>query len=152
MKKELGYAEKMKWRIRALWMALALMLVYMVVVAELDGGDSRMMTNLANMVSDIIFFGGIIFLISRIVHNKKLLKDRALLREQLCRERDERNQYLHDKSGGIVMDVLLFILLFTTCTAALFNMAAFSVSVFLLAAAVILKASAWLFYSYRKME
>ena len=147
MKKELGYAEKMKWRIRALWMALALMLVYMVVVAELGGGDSRMMTNLANMVSDIIFFGGIIFLISRIVHNKKLLKDRALLREQLCRERDERNQYLHDKSGGIVMDVL-----FTTCTAALFNMAAFSVSVFLLAAAVILKASAWLFYSYRKME
>ena len=85
MKKELGYAEKMKWRIRALWMALALMLVYMVVVAELGGGDSRMMTNLANMVSDIIFFGGIIFLISRIVHNKKLLKDRALLREQLCR-------------------------------------------------------------------
>ena len=88
-----------------MWMALALMLVYMVVVAELGGGDSRMMTNLANMVSDIIFFGGIIFLISRIVHNKKLLKDRALLREQLCEVMDtlsEREQKVLSLRFGLL--------------------------------------------------
>ena len=41
-------------------------------------------------------------------------------------ELDERNQYLHDKSGGIVADILLAILLFVTLTASMFDMAAFT--------------------------
>ena len=46
--KHLTYTRKIQWRIRALWLLLTGMLVYMVLIAELGGGDSRMMTPLAD--------------------------------------------------------------------------------------------------------
>ncbi len=144
---KLTYTEKIKWRIRALWLCILMMLIYMVVVAELGGGDSRIMTPLADAVSDIIFFGGFIVVISRIIHNKKLLKDRGLLKEQMREEQDERNQYLHDKSGGLVLDILLLCLLFITVTTGLFNMAAFYASVSILALALCLKMAAYFIFS-----
>ena len=142
-----NYSEKIRWRIRISWMILILMIIYMSVVAELGGGDSRIVTDLADMVGDIIFFGGIIYVISRIIHNRKLLKNRMLLKEQHLSEQDERNQYLHDKSGGTVMDILMLILLLVTVTASLFNMAAFYTALTILIAAVLLKTGSYLFYS-----
>lgn len=142
-----NYSEKIRWRIRISWMILILMIIYMIVVAELGGGDSRIVTDLADMVGDIIFFGGIIYVISRIIHNRKLLKNRTLLKEQHLSEQDERNQYLHDKSGGTVMDILMLILLLVTVTASLFNMAAFYTALTILIAAVLLKTGSYLFYS-----
>ena len=136
----MSYTDKIKWRTRILWCVLVLMLVYMVVISELGGGDSRIMTDLANKVSRIIFFGGMAYVIYRIVHNQNLLKDRSLLKEQMLREYDERNQYLHDKSGGIVLDALLICILFITLTASLFNMAAFYTAYVILMLAVIIKA------------
>ena len=62
-------------------------------------------------------------------------------------ETDERNRYLHDKSGGIVLDILLACLLFITLTASLFDMTAFYMSLAILAIAVVLKAGAYLCYS-----
>ena len=142
-----NYSEKIRWRMRISWMILILMIIYMIVVAELGGGDSRIVTDLADMVGDIIFFGGIIYVISRIIHNRKLLKNRMLLKEQHLSEQDERNQYLHDKSGGTVMDILMLILLLVTVTASLFNMAAFYTALTILIAAVLLKTGSYLFYS-----
>ena len=142
-----NYSEKIRWRIRISWMILILMIIYMIVVAELGGGDSRIVTDLADMVGDIIFFGGIIYVISRIIHNRKLLKNRMLLKEQHLSEQDERNLYLHDKSGGTVMDILMLILLLVTVTASLFNMAAFYTALTILIAAVLLKTGSYLFYS-----
>lgn len=132
----LSYTEKIKWRIRLLWILLIAMLVYMVIIGETGGGDSRIMTKLANIVSRVIFFGGFIYVIYRIVSLKNLLKNRLLLKEQMRLEQDERNQYLHDKSGGIVVDLLLIVQLFVTVTTALYNMTAFHVSVALLAVLV----------------
>ena len=37
--KHLTYTRKIQWRIRALWLLLTGMLVYMVLIAELGGGD-----------------------------------------------------------------------------------------------------------------
>lgn len=144
---QLSYTDRIKWRVRALWALLMVMLIYMFVVGETGGGDSRIMTGLAQATSRIIFFGGFLYIITRIVHAKKLLKNRLLLKEEMRDKQDERNQYLHDKSGGIVMDILLFLLLFVTVTAALYNMPAFYVSLGILAAAILLKVSAYLIYS-----
>ena len=138
---------KIKWRIRILYLLLIAMLVYMVTVVELGGGDSRIMTDLASQFSRIVFFGGMIYVITRIVHNKKLLGNRLLRKEQMQEETDERNRYLHDKSGGIVLDILLACLLFITLTASLFDMTAFYMSLAILAIAVVLKAGAYLCYS-----
>lgn len=144
---QLSYTEKIKWRIRILRLLTVVMLIYMIVIGEMGGGDSRIMSDLANIASDIIFFGGLIYIVYRIIANKKLLKNRLLLKEQLREELDERNQYLHDKSGGIVWDILLIVLLGITVTAALFNMAAFYTSFTILGIAIVLKVSAYWIYS-----
>ena len=142
----LTFTGKIKWRIRILWCILIFMLIYMVVVGEI-GGDSRIMTPLADIVSRILFFGGIVYIIQRIMHNKKLLTNRKLLEEQHRIEQDERNQYLHDKSGGIVWDILLICLLFIACTTALFHMAAFYTSFIILVVAILLKLGVYFLYS-----
>lgn len=145
--KNMNYGEQVKWRIRMLYLLLAVMLVYMVVVAELGGGDSRIMTELANRFSRLVFFGGMVYVISRIIHNKKLLRNRTLLKQQMLEETDERNRYLHDKSGGLVLDILLVCLLLITLTASLFDMTAFYVSFVILVITVVLKTGAYLYYS-----
>ena len=124
------------------------MLVYMVVVSELGGGDSRVMNNLAQNFSRLVFFGGMAYVISRIVHNKKLLQNRLLLKEQMLTEQDERNLYLHDKSGGIVLDILMACVLFITLTASLFHMVVFYACLGILILAIILKAAAYYYYSH----
>ena len=146
---KLSYTDKIKWRIRFSWMILVVMLFYMFIVAETGGGDSRIMTDLANTASGIIFFGGMIYIIVRITHNKKILKNRLLMKEQMKLEQDERKQYLHDKSGGTVIDILLVFLMFVTVTTALYNMTAFHISISILAFTIFLKVGTYVFYSYR---
>lgn len=81
------YSKTIRLRIAACWTAIVLMTVYMIVLVELGGGDSRMMTRTADLVTDLLYFGGVIFLGVRIHRNKKLLKNRLLLREQQEAER-----------------------------------------------------------------
>ena len=69
-----SFSEKIKKRNRLLWGVFALMLCYMVVISELGGGDSRKMTDLADTLSRIIFFGGMLWVLVRIAKNKNLLK------------------------------------------------------------------------------
>lgn len=142
-----SFTRTIKLRIRILWIIVALMLAYMVIISELGGGDSRIMTPLAESVSRIIFFGGLIFVCYRIYFNKKLLENRLMMKEKFLDEQDERNQYLHDKSGGFVVDVLMILLLFSTVTTALFNMVAFYVSLSVLIATVLLKWGSYLYYN-----
>lgn len=144
---QLPFSQKIKWRIRLLWVIFIALIAYMIIISELGGGDSRIMTPLANLVSDIGLFGGMGYVLYRIHRNKKLLRSRSALREEQLREADERNRYLHDKSGGIVMDCLLLILLVVTVTAALFDMKVFYTTYGILCAGAALKAIAWFFYS-----
>lgn len=149
MLENMTYAKKIQWRIRILYCLIAVMLIYMIVVSEAGGGDSRIMTDFANMVSDIIFFGGIIYMIYRISMNKKLLKNRILLKEQMRIKQDERNQYLHDKSGGTVIDILLICLMFITVTTALFDVSAFYTAVTILILTIIFKITAYYFFCHK---
>ena len=71
----------------------------MIVIGETGGGDSRSMTPLAAGFSRAAFFGGMLYIIYRLIRNKKLLKDQKLLKEKFLAEKDERRRYLHDKSG-----------------------------------------------------
>lgn len=144
---KLSFYQIVQWRVRGLWLLILGMLVYMVVISELGGGDSRIMTPLANTVSDLILFGGIIFAGYRIHLNKKLLANKSRLKQKMMDEQDERNQYLHDKSGGLVVDIMIYVMLFTTVTTALFNMAAFYTSLSILVTTVVLKCVLYFLYA-----
>ncbi len=141
------FADVIRLRIRLLWLLVAAMMVYMVIIVVLGGGDSRVMNDSAEKMYRIIYFGGLVYVGWRIYENKKLLKDRLLRKEQLQKEMDEHRRWVHDKSGGLFADVLLFLLLVVTCTAALFNMAAYAVSLAILLAALALKGCLYLYYN-----
>lgn len=144
---EMSHRDKVRWKVRLLWLLIAAMMAYMVLIAETGGGDSRIQTKLAADFSRIVFFGGLGVVIWRLIHNKKLLKDRLLLRQDAAKARDERQQYLHDKSGGMVVDVLLVCLLVMALTASMYNMPAFYMAYAALLLTAAVKAGAWLIYN-----
>ena len=57
-RKSTTYTEKIRWRNRALWLLLALMLAFMVVVGETGGGGSRVVTEPANLPDRGVYFCG----------------------------------------------------------------------------------------------
>ena len=118
---------------------VVIMLIYMFVIGELGLGDSRKMTSLAQDVSRIIFFGGLLYLIIKIRSLKKILRNENKLLERFQYELDERKQYIYNKSGGIVVDILIVILLFITCTLAMYNNNMFNTAFAILLITVVLK-------------
>lgn len=147
MKCKITYTLRIKWRLRFLWAALAVMLIFMVFIGETGARDSRFMTDFAASVTGLMYWGGMICVIVRIVVNRRLLRDRGRLREQQLRERDERSQYLHRMSGGWVMDALLLLAYIAAVVASCYDMAAFYAAFGLLLCAVILKAAAYAAYA-----
>lgn len=137
---KMPFAAKIQWRIRLLWLLLAGMLAYIVVIGELGGGDSRIMTPLADAFSKLVLFGGMIWIGIRIHRNKKLLENTFRMKQKQQDENDERNRYLHQISGGMVVDIMLTILVFVTLTASLFDMQVFYVCFGILAVTIISKA------------
>ena len=142
-----SYAKKIKWRICLLWVSFVLLLVYMVFIGENGGGDSRIQTSLAETVSRFLFFGGLIYIGYRIRYYKVLLKNDYCMKQELLYEQDERNKFLYDKSGGIVMDILLIVLIFATMTAAMYHMITFYVLLVILVIAIVLKVVTYLLFA-----
>ncbi|WP_157101009.1 hypothetical protein [Salisediminibacterium beveridgei] len=105
------------------------------------------MTTLAENVSRWIVFGGLMYVIIQIIRHKKMLTSRGKLISQSKKESDERQQFLHDKSGGIVVDLLLLFILFITATTAMLNMPAFNTAVTILTVTIVLKVGSYLLYS-----
>lgn len=135
--------KRIRRRIALWWCVIIALLAWMIIVGE-TGGDSRMMTDLAERMGRILYFGGMIYAACRIRWNRKLLADRMLLKEQAIRERDEYNRALHLHSGGIAMDAVLIILYLATMTAAFYSMPAFYMAYGLLLTAAAIKGGLYL--------
>ena len=65
------------------------------------------MTDFAQITSKALFFGSFGYIVFRIIRNKKLLANYPLLLERQREVLDERRRFLHDKSGGGVMDIFI---------------------------------------------
>ena len=137
--------KRIRRRIALWWCVIAALLAWMIIVGE-TGGDSRVMTDLADRMGSILYFGGMIYAVCRIRRNRKLLADRLLLKEQAVREQDEYNRALHLHSGGIAMDVVLVVLYLATMTAAFYSMPAFYMAYGLLLVAAAIKGGLYLAY------
>lgn len=144
---KMSYQNVIRWRIRFLWLALIAMLVFMVFIGETGRRDSRIVTGIAYDWGNLLYWAGLIFIIARIVINRKLLKDRLRMKERQLREWDEGRQYLHRMSGGFVMDAMLAVSYIAAVTASCYNNEAFYAAFGLLACAALLKGGAYLAYS-----
>ena len=141
-----SFTKTIQWRIRILWGLLAILLVIMVVAGETGGRDSRFMTEFTARDGYILYWWGMIWIIIRIVRNKKLLKDRLRMKEQQLRERDEWRQHLHRMSGGWVMDAFLVTAWLAAVVASCYSNEAFYAAYGLLVIAALLKGGAYLAY------
>ncbi len=99
------YVKQIRLRIGCIIVFLAVMIFFMVLSGELGWGDSRYMTSLMRTYSGLSFFGCLIYLIVYLVRYRKLLHNRELMEESRILEQDEREQMIHDKSGGILVDL-----------------------------------------------
>ena len=144
MTSNMPYTKVIRWRIRLLWLALVAMLVFMVVIGELGLRSSRVMSDFTARTSNVFYWWGMLYIIFRIMMNKKLLKDRLRLKEQQLRERDEWRQHLHRMSGGYVMDVFLVIGWIASIAASCYSNEAFYAAYGLLFIAALLKGGAYL--------
>lgn len=141
-----SYTKIIQRRIRLLWVALAGMLVFMVVIGELGLRSSKVITGFAYDCGNFLYWFGLFYIIGRIIINKKLLKDRLRLKEQQLRERDEWRQYLHRMSGGWVMDAMLVLGYIAAVAASCYSNETFYVAFGLLVAAALLKLAAEISY------
>ena len=92
---DVNQTKQVKKRIALYWILLVLMFLYIFVAGEMGLGDSRKMSELADVVSRVIIFGGIIFLIAQIVHNRKLLKDANRMQIEFQSKQSEREKLLY---------------------------------------------------------
>ena len=120
-----SFTHRIVQRNRLLILVLVLMVIYNVVLGTIGLADSRKMTQLAEVTARVIYFGGMIWIVVRIMKNRKLLQSKELLREKLLEEKDEMNRMLYLESGGLVWDIIFVCQLFITLTASVMNMAAF---------------------------
>ena len=142
-----NYAGKIKKRIALYVVLLLLIFAYIFAVGEMGLGDSRKMSDLADIVSKLIIFGGVLLVIMKLIYYRKLLKNLSKMSLELQSEPSDREKLLYEKSGGIVFEILLYFLLVVTGTAALINEAAFRVSFLVLIVSIVLKVVTYMIYS-----
>ena len=141
-----SYQNVIRWRIRLLWLALIATLVFMVVIGEIGAHSSRVVTGFAYSGGSLLYWAGLIYIIARLIINKKLLQDRLRLKAQQLREWDEGTRHLHQMSGGWVMDVMLVMAYIAAVAASCWSNEAFYASFGLLFVAALLKGGAYLAY------
>lgn len=146
MKTKLSFQKRVHRRIWVWSCVLIGLLILMVLVGEFGKIDSRYTTKLADMAMRILFFGFLGYAVYQIYYNRSLLRNRQKLREEQLRERDERTQWIYDKSGGIPMDLLLLGLTIAACYWAFTDVSAFNTAVSLLLLAACVKLTATLYY------
>lgn len=142
----LPFSQVVRKRIWALWAVLALLLIFMVTVGEKGLIDSRYTTNLSQLSYKFLYFGGVIYTIYKIHYNRSLLKNKEKLRQEKILELDERTQWVHEKSGGLVLDILLLCLAAAACVLSFVDISAFNTAVSILFFAVLLKIAAYFYY------
>ena len=142
----LPFAKVVKRRIYLLWAVLVLLLVFMALVGEKGLIDSRYTTELSRFAYKTLYFGGVIYIIYKIRYNRSLLKDKEKLRREKILALDERTQWVHEKSGGLVMDIFLLCLAAAVCVLSFVDIRAFNTAVSILFFALFLKIAAYFHY------
>ena len=133
-------------RLYLLWAVLALRLAFMALVGEKGLIDSRYTTGLSQLSYIALYFGGVIYTIYKTHYNRSLLKNKEKLRQEIILALDERSQWVHEKSGGPIMDIFLLCLAAAACALSFVDISAFNTAVSILFFAVLLKIAAYFYY------
>ena len=156
---KLPFSQVVKRRIYLLWAVLALLLAFMVLVGEKGLIDSRYTTGLSQLSYKALYLGGRETgqALSALEDLDGLLFTGSAgtgyqLHRQLAGQPekilalDERTQWVHEKSGGPIMDIFLLCLAAAACALSFVDISAFNTAVSILFFAVLLKIAAYFYY------
>lgn len=138
---------KIKKRIAIYSALLVLIFVYIFTIGIMGLANNREPSRLASTTILAIIFCGVLFVVIKLVYNRRLLKNTFKISMKLRTELCKRDRLLYEKSGGVVFEILFYFLLFVTGTAALINEAAFRVSFLILIVSTVLKVVTYIIYS-----
>lgn len=144
-----SFTQKIKKRIHILWLVLIALLILMIAIGEIGIIDSRYTTNMSEIAYKFIYFGSLVYVIYKINYNKKILKNSQKLKEEKIRELDERTQWVYEKSGGIIVDIIILGLTLFTWTLAFIDIFAFNTSIIILFFVVIVKIVSYFYYYFK---
>lgn len=144
-----SFTQKIKNRIYILWLALIALLILMITIGEVGIIDSRYTTQMSEIAYKLIYFGSLVYVIYKINYNKKLLKNSQKLKEEKIRELDERTQWVYEKSGGIIVDIIILGLTLFTWSLAFIDIFAFNTSVIILFFIVLVKIASYFYYYFK---
>lgn len=147
--KKLRFSTKIKLRIAFLYILLVFMIAYAFVISFLGLSNESTMTSMMLTVSRVIYFGGMIYAVYKISKYQKLLKSIPELKEEKEKENDERRKYIHLISGGTVWDILFFIQLFLTMTAAIYDVIPFIFTMCTLVPMILIKLVIYFYLRFR---
>lgn len=140
------FMDRVKFKVWVLRICLFLMIAYMLIVGESGLGDFRMMNLAGEIICKTIYFSGLMFIVIRFMYNRNLFLGRNKAMTEKRRREHERKYFLHEKSGGIVVDTILMLLLFASCITALWDIGAFYVTSGMLIVGVVMKVIVYIIY------
>ncbi len=144
------YLKKIKRRIFLCRGWIAVCAAAVIILGELSGRGillgGRTRTDFAVRYASALLFGEIIACFFLIHQNKRLLQNREKAQEQCRTEYDELRNMIYDKSGGFPVSCLIFLFANGAIVLSFVDMAAFYTAVSALAAALLFKCFAHLYY------
>lgn len=144
--------EELRRRIKRenLWLSIgvALMLVLNVVVGVFWEDllpDPRTMTREARSMQSFLFFGFWLYLIVRLVLNRRRLQDPEKLERDDRRQKDERRVLVGEQAAKLSGDLTLVGLTVAVFVTSFYSMEAFNALYYTLVAVVVLRVGCWLY-------
>ena len=107
-KKGGGYASKLRLRITLAYLFVGIMIVgpAAYVLLTYQGPDERLVAEWFFVLSWLLYYGGIVYILVRIHFWKKALIDVPMMKKQYLNETDESRRACHEKSGGWPLDIV----------------------------------------------
>ena len=139
----MSFSDRIKWRIRLLWILFAAMFCFMLLVGERSLGNARLISRFADTCGTLMFLGMLGWIVWRIRYNQHLLCSPWLLRQKELDEQAQRMQPMCNKSSIVLWDILFVGLYFVTLTMSLWNTQLFLVSFAVLAVVIAARVLIW---------
>lgn len=143
------YKRRLKRQNVLLWIALVLVVVLDVLIGEfweeLGFLHSYQMTRRARDMQSMLLFGFLVYLIVKLVGNKRRLKNLWQYEEEARWQKDERRILIGEKAAKLAADAALAGLVVAAFVVSLYNMDAFNALYYTLVGFVLLRFGCWLY-------
>ena len=139
------YKRRLKRQNVLLWVGIALLAALDVVVGVFWDDLGFLMTERARHMQSMLLFGFLVYLVVKLVGNKRRLKNLWQYEEEARWQKDERRILIGEKAAKLAADAALAGLVVAAFVVSLYNMDAFNALYYTLVGFILLRFGCWLY-------